>query len=174
MMLGEAHPHALHGPEWVWSEDYKTAKAVFVCEECGKSLTFGASVTKNRLEYTATVSAYETEYSDTVSFTPGDCNGDRITDGRDLVRLRRYLSCYEDDTGESDVPVLPGADINGDGRTDGRDLIRLRKLLSEGENAAGSGPREQTLYILFDKRYAVSQNRIDLTAKPWYNHTHQL
>ncbi|MBQ3869506.1 MAG: hypothetical protein II777_03075 [Clostridia bacterium] len=136
MMLGEAHPHALHGPEWVWPEDYKTAKAVFVCEECGKSLTFGASVTKNRLEYTATVSAYETEYSDTVSFTPGDCNGD--------------------------------------GRTDGRDLIRLRKLLAEVENAAESGPREQTLYILFDKRYAVSQNRIDLTAKPWYNHTHQL
>ena len=59
----------------------------------------------------------------------GDCNGDGVTDGRDIVRLRKYLNTLDPVTGTADVEITVGADCNGDGKTDGKDLIRLRKYL---------------------------------------------
>ena len=54
----------------------------------------------------------------------GDVNGDGSLDGRDLLRLARYLA---GDNVEIDEAA---ADVNGDGKVDGRDLLRLAKLLA--------------------------------------------
>ena len=54
---------------------------------------------------------------------PGDATGDGVVDGRDLIRLAKFL-------GGHDVDVDPaGASVNGDDIVDGRDLIRLAKYL---------------------------------------------
>ncbi len=66
----------------------------------------------------------------------GDCNGDGEIDGKDLIRLRKYLSSL--DGGEADVSVCPGTDCNGDGVIDGRDLIRLRKYFASYDDEAGT------------------------------------
>ena len=53
----------------------------------------------------------------------GDASGDGVVDGRDLIRLAKYLGGY-------DVDIDPaGASVNGDDVVDGRDLIRLAKYL---------------------------------------------
>ena len=58
--------------------------------------------------------------------TPGDVNGDGEVDGRDLVRLRKYLT---GDTGEEAIEA--NANVNGDDLVDILDLIRLRKYLAQ-------------------------------------------
>ena len=58
--------------------------------------------------------------------TPGDVNGDGEVDGRDLVRLRKYLT---GDTGEEAIEA--NANVNGDDVIDILDLIRLRKYLAQ-------------------------------------------
>ena len=59
--------------------------------------------------------------SETVS---GDVNGDTIVDGRDLLRLARYLA------GQGVTIDEKAADMNSDGQVDGRDVLRLAKLLA--------------------------------------------
>ncbi len=54
----------------------------------------------------------------------GDADGDGRVTGRDLIRLRKYLSS------EGGVSVSAGADANGDGVTDGRDIIALKRYLA--------------------------------------------
>ena len=53
----------------------------------------------------------------------GDINGDGGVDGRDEVRLMKYL------VGQSVSINKKAADLNGDGNIDGRDEIRLMKKL---------------------------------------------
>ncbi len=53
----------------------------------------------------------------------GDANGDNVLDGRDLLRLAKYLGGY---SVEMD---MTSADVTGDGLVDGRDLLRLAKFL---------------------------------------------
>ena len=55
---------------------------------------------------------------------PGDCNGDGIVDGRDLLRLARYVA------GTGVQIDISAADVNGDGHVDGRDVLRLAKQLA--------------------------------------------
>jgi len=62
--------------------------------------------------YTLTVLGYSDAH-------PGDVNGDGTVDGRDTVRLLRYL------VGEGVTIVEANADVNSDGVVDGRDSIRL-------------------------------------------------
>lgn len=60
---------------------------------------------------------------------PGNVNGDKngIVDGRDVLRLARYLAGH-------DVEInLKAADVNGDGAVDGRDLLRLSRYIA-GQN----------------------------------------
>ena len=54
---------------------------------------------------------------------PGDASGDGVVDGRDLIRLAKYLGGYGV---EIDAAA---ASVNGDDVVDGRDLIRLAKFL---------------------------------------------
>jgi hypothetical protein len=58
------------------------------------------------------------------SVLPGDVNVDGTVDGRDLLRLARYLS------GQQVEANAKAADVNGDGSVDGRDLLRLAKHLA--------------------------------------------
>ena len=54
----------------------------------------------------------------------GDCNGDGSVDGRDVLRLARYLA-------GSGVSVdMSASDVNRDGKVDGRDVLRLAKMLA--------------------------------------------
>ena len=56
--------------------------------------------------------------------TPGDVNGDDTVDGRDLLRLARFVA-------GNDVTIdTAAADMNGDGNVDGRDVLRLAKQLA--------------------------------------------
>ena len=63
---------------------------------------------------------------------PGDVNGDGVFDGRDAIRLMKYLAEDEEDT---DI-VEGNADVNEDGVVDGRDLVRIVKMLAEEEKTA--------------------------------------
>ena len=67
----------------------------------------------------------------------GDVNGDNTVDGRDLVRLRKYLANQNEATGLSTVTITSCSDVTGDGKVDGRDLIRLRKYLIALNEATG-------------------------------------
>ena len=87
----------------------------------------------------------ETEAIPKLDFIYGDVNGDGKINGRDVVKLAKYLAAYNESTGESSVAVSPGADVNGDGKINGRDLVKLRKYLanydeSTGESSVKLGP----------------------------------
>lgn len=93
------------------------------------------SASKEEVELTFTVSECYNIKEQNVSVTgtsvkikkgsiPGDCNGDGIVDGRDLLRLTRYLA------GAGVDIDLSAADITGDGNVDGRDVLRLAKKLA--------------------------------------------
>ncbi len=64
------------------------------------------------------------------AFTYGDATGDGIVDGKDLVRIKKYIAGYDFDMGISDVDIETGADANGDGVIDGKDLVRLKKYIA--------------------------------------------
>ena len=57
--------------------------------------------------------------------TPGDINGDREVDNKDLIRLFQYLSEWGVEVNEATL------DVNGDQAVDNKDLIRLFQYLSE-------------------------------------------
>ena len=54
----------------------------------------------------------------------GDTNRDGTVDGRDLLRLLKYLA------GQDVTIDLRAADVNEDGSVDGRDVLRLAKKLA--------------------------------------------
>lgn len=56
---------------------------------------------------------------------PGDVNGDGVIDGRDLLRLMKYL---DDDTTAINAY---NADVTGDGEINAMDTLRLEKYLAE-------------------------------------------
>lgn len=71
-------------------------------------------------------------------FVLGDVNGDGVVDGRDLVRLRKYLANLDETTGTSNTEIFAGAEVTGDSKVDGRDLIRLRKYLANYDEDTGT------------------------------------
>ena len=72
-----------------------------------------------------------------LGFVIGDVTGDGVIDGRDVIRLRKYLANLDDETGVSTIEISDGADCTGDGNVDGRDLIRLRKYLANLDDETG-------------------------------------
>ena len=94
-------------------------------------LTFHHTVgSKIRLyiEFEDTEGRKKSGYSDEVVVLAlnGDVNGDGTVDGRDVLRLARFIA------GEDVTIDEKAADTNGDGTVDGRDVLRLAKQLSGG------------------------------------------
>ena len=54
----------------------------------------------------------------------GDANGDNVADGRDAVRIMKYLD------GKTQGEIDPSADLNGDGKVDDKDLQILVNILA--------------------------------------------
>lgn len=65
-----------------------------------------------------------------LDFKYGDANGDNIIDGKDVVRIKKYLANFDYDTNTSTTEISLGADANGDGVVDGKDVVRLKKYLA--------------------------------------------
>lgn len=76
------------------------------------------------LEYLASPSEPTMADTPTTKKITGDVNNDSVVDGRDLLRLARYIA------GTSVKIDDMTADINGDGNVDGRDVLRLAKQLA--------------------------------------------
>lgn len=56
---------------------------------------------------------------------PGDVNGDKVVDGKDALRLLRYVA-------DNPVEIVArNADVNGDGVVNGKDSLRLLKYIAE-------------------------------------------
>ena len=88
-----------------------------------KSLYF-ASCTFYSLPPAVYTLVFTDEINEPLPFLPGDVNGDGIVNGRDVLRLARYLA------GNHVSIDLYASDLNGDIRIDGRDLLRLCKFLA--------------------------------------------
>lgn len=92
---------------------------------------------------TYTVEAYKKEGSVTVSGSItfvieestsgkllGDVTGDGVVNGRDQVRLMKYLVAVDEEDPVVSVKIVEiNSDVNEDGKIDGRDSVRLMKLL---------------------------------------------
>ncbi len=113
--------------------------------EIGVDRVFEGCASLTEINYAGTKAAWDTMIDgvDTgnanVSFgnTPsggavnyGDATGDGMIDGKDLVRIKKYIAGYDFDTNTSDVEIEAGADATGDGLIDGKDLVRLKKYIA--------------------------------------------
>lgn len=112
--------------------------------ENGQIGTVTFTVNSDAAPGTYTVEAYKKDGSVTVvgstTFTIeaasdkllGDVNGDGKIDGRDQVRLMRYLVAMDEEDPVVSVTIVEiNSDMNEDGKFDGRDSVRLMKLLVE-------------------------------------------
>ena len=75
-----------------------------------------------------------------VDFVCGDVTGDNVINGKDLVRLRKYLLTLDETSGTADVEISLGADTTCDGIVNGKDLVRLRKYLLNYDEETGTSP----------------------------------
>ena len=82
------------------------------CTTCGKKVTIRAKSSLAKM--------------------PGDVNGDKVFDGRDVIRLMKYLSGDEDVTVD-DIDEA-NADVTLDGKVDERDLLRIIRYLGDEED----------------------------------------
>ena len=73
-----------------------------------------------------------------VPFVYGDATDDGNVNGFDIIRLKKYLANYNDETGTSTVEIGLGADATGDGNVNGFDIIRLKKYLANYDDETGS------------------------------------
>ena len=59
-----------------------------------------------------------------VDYVPGDANGDKVVNGKDVTSIRRYIVGGYDQTINTNA-----ADVNEDGRINGKDVTLLRKYI---------------------------------------------
>ena len=65
-----------------------------------------------------------------VDRTPGDVNLDQSVDGRDSIRLMKYLA------GDDEEAVLTNADVDRNGAVNELDLLKMMQYFAEEEGAA--------------------------------------
>lgn len=65
---------------------------------------------------------------------PGDINGDKVVNSKDLIRLRKYFGGFD-----VEVDII-ACDCNGDGNVNSKDLMRLRKYFSGWDVELFYGP----------------------------------
>lgn len=66
-----------------------------------------------------TAEIYDDRIEQILPENPGDVNNDGIVDGRDVIRLMKYLA--------GDDVDISNADINADGVVDEKDLLKIMK-----------------------------------------------
>ena len=59
-----------------------------------------------------------------VDYMPGDVNGDKVVNGKDVTSIRRYIV-----GGYGQIINTKAADVNEDGRINGKDITLLRKYI---------------------------------------------
>lgn len=91
----------------------------FRCVYCGQEVLEKHDMAEGKCSYCG--------YEQKAGPVPGDVNGEGKLDGRDLLRLARYLA------GGSVSIDEAAADVTGDGKIDGRDLLRIARYLA-GQN----------------------------------------
>ncbi|MBQ7671095.1 MAG: hypothetical protein IJS45_10315, partial [Clostridia bacterium] len=84
----------------------ETGIKTYTCTECG---------------------ATKTEDIPVLDPLPGDVNGDKKLNSRDISVMKR---CIASSLEEDDVVITVNADINGDGKINSRDLSALKRLIA--------------------------------------------
>ena len=94
------------------------------CSDCGKNI-------EEPHDWIETPNTDEAPYCSICGYkkekqkqNSGDCNGDGVVDGRDSLRLLKWLA------GQGVIIDEKACDVNDDGTVDGRDSIRLLKMLA--------------------------------------------
>ena len=82
---------------------------------------WGRTVSKSAVENGDCVITRYPEEAAADGALPGDVNADGAVDGRDLLRLSRFIA------GLNAEISIQAADVNGDGLVDGRDVLRLAR-----------------------------------------------
>lgn len=92
----------------------------------------------------------------------GDANGDGVVSNKDIVRLKKYLANYDEETGLSIVDLFPGSDANGDGIVSNKDIVRLKNYFANYDELTGKsncilgpetpppGPSETYMVTFYD------------------------
>ena len=103
-------------------EDHVTVVEVMVDRRGVSRVYWGRTLSKSAVEAGDYVLTRYPDASASPAVIPGDVNADSLVDGRDVLRLARYMA-------GQDVEVsAKAADVNGDGNVDGRDLLRLARF----------------------------------------------
>lgn len=98
-----------------------------VCNECTNYNEESVMVTSSE----GTVKVVDLVY--------GDVTGDGEIDGKDIIRLSKYLASYEDVMEISTVDmILKAANTNNDDQVNGKDITRLLKYLANYDSASGT------------------------------------
>ena len=97
----------------------------------------GAYWDTNAGAYTSAGAYSVSETTDSILINYGDANGDGSINAKDLLKIKKYLSAYDYDTGTSSVDIYPGGDCTGDGFINAKDLIRLKNYLSSYDYDTG-------------------------------------
>lgn len=89
-----------------------------------KAISEGTAIISLTDSYYNVIDSITVIVQDDNAYLYGDVNADGHVDGRDLLRLARYIA------GQDVVIDKRATDVNGDGNVDGRDVLRLAKQLA--------------------------------------------
>ena len=114
-----------------FSEEWKNNETEHWHEcACGEKDGVAGHVYDDDNDDTCNVCGYKRE----LPFMPGDVNGDRSVNNKDVVALFKYAS-----GGENEVNVI-ALDINGDGSVNNKDVVALFKYVSGGDSRISDKP----------------------------------
>ena len=85
---------------------------------------------------------------------PGDINGDGETNGKDLLRAKKYFAGWRVDVDQTAL------DVTGDGDVNGKDLLRLRKHFSDWDVEIFYGVQSSHIHVFGNWEYLNDENHI--------------
>lgn len=105
-------------------EDHVTVVEESVDRHGDTRVYWGRTLSKESVEEGISVLTRYPEEKALPGAVPGDVNADGTVDGRDVLRLSRFI------VGQEVEVSAWAADVNGDGKVDGRDLLRLARYMA--------------------------------------------